>query len=258
MNNNKLQLYLPVKPFYINQPFGAVYNLKYYKDNGIAIIGHNGTDLMAKHGQPVFAAHEGLAYFEEDDKQGFGVIICSEKQYQYVGDSVAFVKSIYWHFTPDYKIPWGTRVRAGDFIGWADSSGLSTGDHLHWAIKWQNPATDPFDRNNIEQNNGYLGASDPMPYSNALFAQDLNTKYEFLHTISYGEMNPEVVMLQIKLNLLGFLQVNPTGFYGTLTKAAVFAFQEKYVAKEWWSNLQVAANRGNSVGYLTRNALNQM
>lgn len=77
----KLELYYPTKPYRINQKFGL--NPELYAQFGLA--GHNGEDLYATHGQPVYAAHDGLAYYEVDSNQGHGVVVRSNEEYEYDG-----------------------------------------------------------------------------------------------------------------------------------------------------------------------------
>src|SRR6185312_586444 len=160
----KLSLYYPVKPLSVNQIFGA--NPSTYAQFGIQ--GHNGVDLMAHHGQPVYASHDGQAWYEVDENQGHGVIVVSNEQFDYK-DTKAYFKSIYWHFCdsskePQFKSPVesyrdiskpGLQVKAGDLLGYADNTGFSTGDHLHFGLKPQ-ILDYPSDYTNIEQNNGYL------------------------------------------------------------------------------------------------------
>ena len=65
-----------------------------YTSMGLA--GHNGIDFNAYHGQPVYASHDGTCYPEIDDKGGNGVVIRSDKAYEYESQEVYF-KTIYWH-----------------------------------------------------------------------------------------------------------------------------------------------------------------
>ena len=51
----KFELYYPVSPVSVNQPFGNV--MAVYTAMGLK--GHNGIDFMAYHGQPIYAAHDG-------------------------------------------------------------------------------------------------------------------------------------------------------------------------------------------------------
>jgi len=144
----KISLYYPVSPARFNQHFGV--NGAYYQANGINITGHNGIDFGTYHGQPVHAAHDGTAYYEADDTGGHGVVIVSDKSYDFKGKK-AWFKTIYWHLChpvkePKYASPIylkhpfansgiGFPVKAGDIIGFADNTGLSTGDHLHFGLK---------------------------------------------------------------------------------------------------------------------------
>jgi murein DD-endopeptidase MepM/ murein hydrolase activator NlpD len=167
----KLSLLYPVKPFHCTQGFGG--NADFYKVLGIK--GHNGLDIVTYHGHPIYACHDGLAEYSVDGKEGHGVVITTNEPFEYKGKEVYF-KSIYWHMCnpvkePKFKSPimGNTRqVKAGELIGYADSTGFSTGDHLHFGLK---PITKK--GANIEQNNGYYGAIDPMPYMTGKFyAQD--------------------------------------------------------------------------------------
>lgn len=165
----KLSLWYPVKPLQINQKFGT--RGDWYRRNGINVEGHNGWDFNATHGQKVYAAHDGVVlYAGTDSKEGFGVTIRTDKKYEYKGGE-AYFKTIYWHLIPMVPVKVGQRVKAGDLIGYADNTGFSTGDHLHFGLK-------PLEKRgvsnwvNIEADNGYFGSIDPEPYFNGYFAPD--------------------------------------------------------------------------------------
>lgn len=199
----KLSLYYPVSPPNINQGFGV--NGAYYRANGINIDGHNGIDFQAYHGQPVYAAHDGTAYYETDNDSGHGIVIVSDDAYDFNNQQAHF-KSIYWHFCdpekePKYDSPFyahgansgiGMPVKAGTQIGWADTTGLSSGDHVHFGLKpivagpgaKSGDAPDVGIGNwvNVVPNNGYLGAVDPTPYFNKFFAQDAPMVIQNLQT----------------------------------------------------------------------------
>lgn len=183
----KFSLYYPVTPVHYNQGFGI--NGAYYQANGIPITGHNGVDLQAYVGQPIYAAHDGVAYYEVDDSGGHGVVVISNDKFDYKDQQVYF-KTIYWHFVNPAKFPQypepisttGTRVKRGDIVGYADTTGLATGPHLHFGLKPIIPGKAPVSGDaadvgignwvNVEPNNGYLGAIDPQPYFNGIFAHD--------------------------------------------------------------------------------------
>ncbi len=164
----KLTLGSPLKTIKINQYFGANAT-SIYKTQGM--VGHNGIDLYALNGTPVFAMHDGLAYTQVDSDGGHGIIIISNDLYEFKDGSYR-IKSIYWHLcnpidqpnfiSPIEKTPWGKQVKKGDLIGYADNTGKSTGSHLHLAIKRVNGPEQGY--SNVDQLNGYYGASDPLPY----------------------------------------------------------------------------------------------
>jgi murein DD-endopeptidase MepM/ murein hydrolase activator NlpD len=172
----KFELAYPVKPIIVNQAYGV--KNPYYKEHGINIEAHNGEDYHTVHGQPVFAAHDGVASWEIDDKGGWGVVIRTEGQFEYK-DGQAYFKTIYWHLCTEachngahkIAIKNSQKVKVGDLIGYADSTGLSTGDHLHFGLKAMKLIKGVF--HNIEQNNGQLGAIDPKPYFNGTYAVDV-------------------------------------------------------------------------------------
>ncbi len=165
---NKLSLWYPVKPAIIRQPFGA--NGDYYKKWGIPILGHNGIDFPAAHGQRVYAAHEGTVTLAGDDGSGgYGVVIGTNHKYAYLGGE-SYFKSIYWHLIPQIPVKVGTRVDIGDCIGFADSTGLATYPHLHFGLK--PVALGELDWMWYNTENGYNGAIDPLPYFNGYFSQD--------------------------------------------------------------------------------------
>lgn len=182
----KFELAYPVEPFSVNQEFAE--DKKTYSQFGLN--GHNGLDLRSSHGQPVRASHNGTAYYEVDDSQGHGVVIVSDDAYMYNGKLVHY-KTIYWHLCDPKKEPYfaspvwlsvgkksnsskGVPVKKGDIIGYADNTGFSSGDHLHFGLKPIVPgkgatsgdAPDVGIGNwvNVEQNNGFKGAIDPTPF----------------------------------------------------------------------------------------------
>ena len=171
---SKLTLCYPVKPFIVTQSFGV--NGEYYRANGINIAGHNGLDLRALHGQPVYASHDGTCFPEIDDKQGNGIVIRSDEEVLYDGKLVR-MKTIYWHLIKaDAVVKTGQKVKTGDLIGYADNTGFSNGDHLHYGLKPQAWNESDWTWANLEQNNGYFGAIDPTPFFNGIFAIDYMEK----------------------------------------------------------------------------------
>lgn len=244
-------MFYPVKPLVVNQPFGT--HPEIYAQFGL--MGHNGLDLESVHGQPVYAAHDGVCHPEIDANQGNGVVLRTLVPYDYQG-LPTFFKTIYWHLIKaDAVVKEGQHVQAGQLIGYADSTGFSTGDHLHFGLKPQQWDENNWIWYNTDQKNGYLGAIDPTPYWNGLYAQDLVVKHQFTATIIYGETSLEVVALQKALKALGFFpKLQPeTGYYGIITKNSVYNFQLHYAVAP-----PSQLDSGNTVGPKTRAMLNKV
>jgi murein DD-endopeptidase MepM/ murein hydrolase activator NlpD len=173
-------LFFPVKPWIITQGFGV--NPDMYKQFGIN--GHNGLDIVAGHGQNVYAAHDGVVvYAGLDGNEGVGVVIRTNREVEYAGGK-AYMKSIYWHLINNVKVRVGQQVKAGDLIGYADSTGFSTGDHLHFAIKPQAMGENDWTWDNVAQNNGFNGAIDPTPYFSGYYAQDAQVVMSVLRQLT--------------------------------------------------------------------------
>lgn len=166
----KLTLKYPVSPVFFNQKFGENAN-PIYAQQGLP--GHNGIDFRAYHGQPVYATHDGLASFQIDDHGGHGVVIITNEQFDYL-DGQSYFKTISWHLCdglkePKFQSPIAdktgfTAVKCGDLIGYADNTGESTGDHVHFGLKPVAQGENWGTWYNVAQQNGYNGAIDPMPY----------------------------------------------------------------------------------------------
>ena len=68
----------------------------------------------------------------------------------------------------------------GDVLAESDNTGLSTGPHLHFGLKPVAKGEQSWIWFNVEQKNGYLGAIDPLPYFNGLYAYDAFTLRDIL------------------------------------------------------------------------------
>lgn len=160
--------YQPVKPFYITQSFGAKQACISTDGSNITINcdgnnppagfkslygpgGHNGTDLMSKHGQEVYCALSGyIESIDTNPKTGLDVRVVSEI------DGHTY-RHIYEHLL-GYQGKVKDYVITGQLIGWADNTGYSSRDHLHFGL--------------YEKNNLKWKAIDPMPLMHPIFARD--------------------------------------------------------------------------------------
>lgn len=120
----------------LTQGFGE--NPAIYAQFGLK--GHNGIDWGLPSGTPVLAMESGTARVLED-LAGYGHYIEVTGRY----------KIAYAHLQK--ALIFSGPVNEGQAIGISDNSGFSTAPHLHITVK-------PIPQNN---NNGYFGATDPMP-----------------------------------------------------------------------------------------------
>lgn len=85
---------------------------------------HNGLDFRAGHGEPIYAATDGVIAFA-GRKGGYGNFIQI--------NHAAGLSTGYGHMSR-FATSAGQRVRQGQVIGYIGSTGLSTGPHLHYEM----------------------------------------------------------------------------------------------------------------------------
>lgn len=145
---------LPQYPVYISQVFGV--HPEMYARFGLK--GHDGLDIAAPLGTPVKAAHDGFIIESVAKDTGYGLRV------QIYNPEGQFT-TIYGHFErsnfPDIIFDWNNRsypVKAGDIIGFVDSTGFSTGNHLHLGLRFYN------NYKILNYDNGFFGYVDPLLY----------------------------------------------------------------------------------------------
>lgn len=95
--------------------------------------GHPGTDFGITSRQQVHAAHDGIVIFVGSMPTGYGnYLIIKSNVYQ----------SLYGHFDQVTAIQ-NTQIHAGDMIGYGDTTGNSTGNHLHFELQINGQYVDP-------------------------------------------------------------------------------------------------------------------
>jgi len=98
---------------------------------------HNGVDIIAPEGTPVYATADGLVRkveqaFEEGKGRGMYIIIDHENGFS----------TLYSQLSA-YNTSEGKEVKQGDKIGYVGSSGISTGPHLHYEVMKDGENVDP-------------------------------------------------------------------------------------------------------------------
>jgi murein DD-endopeptidase MepM/ murein hydrolase activator NlpD len=100
---------------------------------------HNGFDMLAPQGTPIYAAAAGVVRVSQDGYGGYGEAI--------VIDSVIngqLVSTLYGHMIHGGRqVDVGTTVSAGQLIGLVGSTGSSTANHCHFEVEINGTLVDP-------------------------------------------------------------------------------------------------------------------
>ncbi len=103
---------------------------------------HNGIDLAAAEGTPVYAIKDGAVYTVIENDAEFG-------NYIILSHDLGKMTSVYAHlskvFVDQYQY-----VKKGDIIGLVGQTGMATGPHLHFEIRTGGKAEDPRNKLNIK------------------------------------------------------------------------------------------------------------
>ncbi|MBN1174462.1 MAG: M23 family metallopeptidase [Micromonosporaceae bacterium] len=98
---------------------------------------HTGIDLAAPGGTPIYAAASGTVV-EAGEHGGYGKFTCIYHG-KHKGQGLS---SCYAHQSV-IGVRVGQKVQRGDVIGWVGTTGVSTGDHLHFEVRLDGEAVDP-------------------------------------------------------------------------------------------------------------------
>lgn len=119
---------VPCSYRYMSSPFG----LRQSPTSGASTY-HQGVDLAAPAGTPIYATRAGVVTVASySNSAGYYVSINH-------GDGFS---SIYMHMT-NYVVSSGRAVSAGQVIGYVGSTGISTGNHLHFGIAYNGAYVNP-------------------------------------------------------------------------------------------------------------------
>jgi len=251
----KLNLKYPVGPYIVFQKFGAdeaCYRASdksvVTKQDGVCPLGytslyaasgmkgHSGIDMFGPHDMPIYySGPEGIVEeIQSESARGLGLGIITKDMFEFEGGWYQ-AKTRYWHLK-DFNVEYDQVIKTGDLIGWADNTGYSSGDHLHFELK-------PVVKNskgsyyNAFQENGFYGAVDPSPCFDGTYAHV--EKFIFTKNLEIGMKDPDVKRLQQELLNLGYFtyfktKEECTDFYGRETAKAVLKFQwEKQLINIW-------------------------
>ncbi len=204
--NQKFELFYPTEKFYVHQKFGESLACTpnnsspqnrlpiVDKINGVCPVGfqelypllgfkgHTGMDLFAPDSSPVYyAGPDGFVEeVQTEPERGLGLGIITNEMFDFDGGTY-YAKTRYWHLK-SYLVNKGQQIKTGQLIGYADSTGLSSGSHLHFELKAVQKALNG-SYTNVKQDNGYFGAIDPESYFNGYYAKDSQLVFNTLHSI---------------------------------------------------------------------------
>ena len=119
----------PLKSYTLTSPFG----MRLHPILGYERM-HNGVDMAAPAGTPIYAAKSGKVTVTSYQAGGAGNYVSINH-----GDGFS---SIYMHMTR-YIVTKGQYVTAGQVIGYVGNTGLSKGNHLHFGISYKGEYVNP-------------------------------------------------------------------------------------------------------------------
>ena len=104
--------------FYGKPPLGCTFHDKNYPS-------HTGQDFPVESGTPLYATMGGKVIWANRRGPWGNLVIIENGNYQ-----------TWFAHQEEFNVRPGDIVQAGDLIGWSDSTGNSTGPHLHYAVMW--------------------------------------------------------------------------------------------------------------------------
>ena len=103
---------------------------------------HEGLDLVAASGTPVYAAADGIVIAALNGRYGNWIRI----------DHAGGLSTVYGHLSAfAVGVDAGTRVSQGELIGFVGNTGRSTGPHLHFEVLSGGRAVDPLARPELDR-----------------------------------------------------------------------------------------------------------
>jgi len=125
---------------------------------------HRGIDLKAKMNTPVYATADGIVEWAGvHKKSGFGKLIILQHNYGFRG---------YYGHLNKIVIKSGKFVKKGDLIAYTGNSGMSSGPHLHYEIRFIHRAVNPiaFVKWNVKNYNDIFEKEKKIPWQSLITA----------------------------------------------------------------------------------------
>jgi len=157
-----MKIYRAIKTNRQTQGFGEN-KVDYYKDMGMK--GHNGIDYACDMGEKMYwdvSIKGTVLSISLDPMAGFGIVVLTQTPEE-------DFKHIFWHLQA-ITVKAGQVIETGDLIGTGDSTGKSTGPHLHRGVK--RAYLNNLGWRTKDYGNGYKGAIDHSVYFENIFVVD--------------------------------------------------------------------------------------
>ncbi|MBZ7948335.1 M23 family metallopeptidase [Campylobacter sp. RM9929] len=106
---------------------------------------HPGIDLRAEVGTPVYATANGVVEFAGYSDNGYGYNVILLHNFGF--------KTVFAHMTRRDVVKAGQFVTKGQLIGYSGNTGLSTGPHLHYEVRFINKTLEPLYFLNLKRKN---------------------------------------------------------------------------------------------------------
>ena len=95
---------------------------------------HEGLDMAWKRGTPVRATADGVVLFARK-KGSYGYVVQLDHGYGFM--------TYYGHLATNLKVKKGDKVKKGEIVAYQGNTGRSTGDHLHYEVRFNKKPVNP-------------------------------------------------------------------------------------------------------------------
>ncbi|MBW1370430.1 peptidase M24, partial [Campylobacter jejuni] len=106
---------------------------------------HPGIDLRAEIGTPIYAPASGVVEFSGYSDNGYGYNVILLHNFGF--------KTVFAHMMRKEVVKAGQFVSKGQLIGYSGNTGLSTGPHLHYEVRFINKTLEPLYFLNLQRKN---------------------------------------------------------------------------------------------------------
>ncbi len=117
----------------INARISSGYGKRVHPVTGKAKF-HRGQDFAVNTGTPIYAPADGVVEVSRPSKEGSGNFLRLQHSYGFT--------SSYSHLSK-FSVKTGDFIQKGDLIGYSGNTGLSSGPHLHYEIRFVGRSLDP-------------------------------------------------------------------------------------------------------------------